>query len=199
MDDIWFQNPDILFKPEKLTEFIPRTGTKLPNQLNSLVRFSIYLAVILFLYNFVQGSVKVVVFYLPIFMMVLTYFLFRFHPNVENFQVLDRQPVNVIAKTHIVPKKNNPFMNPLVTDYGKKQKKIVASPELTPVKKEMEHHFNQNLYHDIEDVFSRNHSQRQFYTTPSTSIPNDQENFAKWLYGGERTCKEEKLSCQSKW
>ena len=34
-------------------------------------------------------------------------------------------------------------------------------------------------------------SSRQFYTNPSTTIPNDQEAFAKWLYyNPEKTCKE---------
>ena len=34
--------------------------------------------------------------------------------------------------------------------------------------------FNYNLYKDVSDIFDKNNSQRQFYTTPVTTIPNDQ-------------------------
>ena len=81
----------------------------------------------------------------------------------------------------------------------KPQKKTIAPTQITPVKKAIEKNFNKNLYHDIEDVFSRNHSQRQFYTVPSTGVPNDQEEFAKWLYRKEPTCKENKETCDPKW
>ena len=47
-----------------------------------------------------------------------------------------------------------------------------------------------NLYKDVSDIFSKNNSQRQFYTTPVTTIPNDQGSFADWLYKTPPTCKE---------
>jgi len=46
--------------------------------------------------------------------------------------------------------------------------------------------------------FMRNpiYSKRQFYRTPSTTIPNDQTGFAKWLYQVPgKTCKEDSSSC----
>jgi len=197
---IWFQDPEQLIDPTKLTSFVPSRDDTLSGQLNACVRFSVYLAVTLFFLYFAQGKVRLIVFYIPVFMMIFTYFLYRFHPNVEKFHVpLENQPLRVIEKKHIVPKPDNPFMNPLPTDFGRQGRKPVAPPNITPVKKEIEKQFNHNLYHDIEDVFSRNHSQRQFYTTPSTSVPNDQENFAKWLYGQDSTCKESKSSCNEKW
>ena len=50
--------------------------------------------------------------------------------------------------------------------------------------------FNNNLFHDIEDVYDRKNSQRQFYTMPSTTIPNNRDTFQKWLYKTPKTCKE---------
>ena len=39
-------------------------------------------------------------------------------------------------------------------------------------------------------------SQRQFYTLPSTTIPNDPNNdFGKWLYNSSQTCKENQNNC----
>jgi hypothetical protein len=44
---------------------------------------------------------------------------------------------------------------------------------------------------DPTDVFGRSQSQRQFYTMPSSSIPNDQGSFQNWLYLiPGKTCKE---------
>lgn len=40
------------------------------------------------------------------------------------------------------------------------------------------------LFRDVDDPFNRKASSRQFVTNPSTTIPNDQNAFAQWLYGG---------------
>ena len=56
--------------------------------------------------------------------------------------------------------------------------------------------FNNDLYRDANDIFGKNNSQRQFYTVPGGSIPNDQEAFTKWLYQTPPTCKEgNKVQC----
>ena len=61
------------------------------------------------------------------------------------------------------------------------------NPEL---EKLINNKFNYNLYRDMSDIFGRNNSQRQFYTTPVTTIPNKQMKFARWLYNTPPTCKE---------
>ena len=50
--------------------------------------------------------------------------------------------------------------------------------------------FNDSLIRDVDDLFERFNSQRQFYTVPGNSIPNDQDTFAKWLYARPKSCKE---------
>jgi hypothetical protein len=47
--------------------------------------------------------------------------------------------------------------------------------------------FNDNLYRDIDDVWGQKTRTRQFITNPSTSVPNDQEAFAEWLYSDMRS------------
>ena len=68
----------------------------------------------------------------------------------------------------------------------------VSDPE---VKLLIDNNFDNNLYKDIDDIFGKMNSQRQFYTMPSTTIPNDQESFAKWLYLSPKTCKEDQDYC----
>jgi hypothetical protein len=55
--------------------------------------------------------------------------------------------------------------------------------------------YAQNTYVDSDDIYGRRTgSSHQFYTTPSSAIPNDQNAFAMWLYRpspkGRGTCKE---------
>ena len=85
------------------------------------------------------------------------------------------------------PTPNNPFMNVLVSDYMKDQKKHyndlgACDIESSSTKEKIEENFNDNLFRDIGDVFSKNASDRQYYTTPNTQIPNNQTEFAHWLY-----------------
>ena len=55
----------------------------------------------------------------------------------------------------------------------------------------MDAKYFKDIYRDIDDAFDRKSSFRNFYTMPSTSIPNDQMEFANWLYGSkEKTQKE---------
>ena len=63
------------------------------------------------------------------------------------------------------------------------------------IKKEIDTQFNYNNFRDVDDLFVRGNSQRQFYTMPSTTIPNDQDGFAKWLYKLPETCKENQTNC----
>ena len=54
---------------------------------------------------------------------------------------------------------------------------------------------NAEMPSDVNDVFGKMNSQRQFYTMPSTTIPNAQDDFAKWLYLNPKTCKEDQDFC----
>ena len=45
------------------------------------------------------------------------------------------------------------------------------------------------------NTYSKFNSQRQFYTTPNTRIPNNQIEFAEWLYKAPETCKENNEHC----
>ena len=46
------------------------------------------------------------------------------------------------------------------------------------------------LFQDLGDSIAFKQSMRNFYSMPSTTIPNDQEKFANLLYGNMPSCKE---------
>ena len=65
------------------------------------------------------------------------------------------------------------------------------------VKKQVEDKFNERLYRDVGDLYSKRNGQREFYSVPYNGIP-DQTAFAKWLYQWPGpTCKENSLKCGS--
>jgi hypothetical protein len=99
-----------------------------------------------------------------------------------------------VEKNIVEPTIDNPYMNVLLTDYTENPNrealsKLNAYPN-ERLQKDIDDKFNYNLYRDVEDIFDRMSSQRQFYTMPVTTIPNEQGKFANWLYKTPPTCKE---------
>jgi hypothetical protein len=91
------------------------------------------------------------------------------------------------------PTIDNPFMNPSVDEFNS-DIPVACNADDENIKKDMELKFNADLYRDIEDVFDRKNSQRQFYTI-AHNIPNDQEGFARWCYKFPKTCKTDQDRC----
>ena len=83
-------------------------------------------------------------------------------------------------------------MNPQISDYNTKNDNLSSCTSYNNkgVQRVIEQEFNEDLYRDINDIFGKNNSQRQFYSVPGNTIPNDQGSFAQWCYGMPKTCKE---------
>ena len=196
-DSFWIDDYKILFYKEKLDEFFPTINMTLIEKLNAIFRLSIYLSVILYL---LTSN------YLYLFIMIIvglfTYFIYyNEKDNVElYFNSIPNSNNNLIEQTlyeknNIEPTTENPFMNiNLITDNKEKE----APPQSwnnQKVKEEIEDKFGYNLYRDVGDLYGKSNSQRQYYTMPATTIPNNQTSFAKWCYGVGPTCKEKSIYC----
>jgi hypothetical protein len=92
------------------------------------------------------------------------------------------------------PSVDNPFMNPSVDDFNKDDVPVACNADEEDIKKEIDLKFNADLYRDVEDVFDKKNSQRQFYTI-AHNAPNDQEAFARWCYKFPTTCKTNQERC----
>jgi len=57
--------------------------------------------------------------------------------------------------------------------------------------------FNHELFRNVDDLWEKKNSQRQFYTLPNTQIPNNRESFMKWLYTQPKNsiCKQNTGAC----
>ena len=172
MVDVWTKNPQVLLSKDNLQYFIPTEDMTYIEKINAITRFIIYGSFLLFL---VRGESLILL--LPIVSMIIIYFLVSWGLGIDEL----KESFNNEKKSECTsPTLNNPFMNVMITDSRNRE---VACNYTEETKNQIEDAFNSNLYKDTNDLFGRNNSQRQFYTTPNTSIPNNQKEFANWLYG----------------
>lgn len=106
---------------------------------------------------------------------------------------------------------SNPFNNVLISDYSNADNKKPAPPAYTDDTKKTilestksliaeknpeQPLINNKLFRSLEDDLHFEQSMRPFYSTASTTIPNDQKGFADFCYGSMISCKEgNKFAC----
>lgn len=198
-DNFWYLDIKILFKKERLIEFFPNYEMTLNEKLNAITRLSIYLSIILSLisnnYNYMYISVIVLIFTLLIYKLQsdnIELYFDSYRNNTLNNTLTD-------VKKCTIPTQNNPFMNHNFLTDSPSKPAACKSYNNEGVKKEIKQNFNLKLYRDVSDLYQRNNSQRQYYTMPSTTTPNDQTKFAKWCYNTGKTCKEDTIKCVPPW
>lgn len=109
------------------------------------------------------------------------------HFSLEEFRIYEK---NKCRK----PTKDNPFMNPSVMDFNQPNVPVACNADDEDIADDLPLKFNEDMYRDLEDVFNRKNSQRQFFTVHH-NIPNDQEAFARWCYKMPATCKTDQTRC----
>lgn len=92
------------------------------------------------------------------------------------------------------PTSDNPFMNPSLDDFNKEDVPVACNADDEDINDQIKLKFNEDIYRDIEDVFDKKNSQRQFFTV-AHNLPNDQEAFARWCYKFPATCKTNQERC----
>ena len=192
-DLFWTDDYKILFYKEKLTEFFPSINMTLIEKLNAIFRMSIYLSILLYLLtsNYL---------YLYIMIIVGLFTCFIYYTQKDNVELYfnsnkNNIEINIEEKTEIKPEVQNPFMNiNLITD-NKEKEPAPPSWNNEKIQEDIEDKFGYNLYRDVGDLYGKSNSQRQYYTMPSTTIPNNQTSFAKWCYSTGPTCKESSIYC----
>jgi hypothetical protein len=190
MEQIWFVDIRGFMNEHNFLTFFPSSEMTFAEQLNALLRFTIYLSLIVML---VKKDTSIL--FAPILMAILTYLVYTVdqQKKMNDKHVLEQMQLREDRKTKQVcqaPSENNPFMNVLISDYSANPQRPKACRLEGKTKRDATKYFERNLYRDVDDVFQKNASDRQWYTTPSTTIPNDAIHFANWLYKTPPTCKE---------
>jgi len=214
-DEFWYEKPEILWDNNRLAQFFPTNVMTLNEKLNSLVRISVYISLVLiFIFQ------KTVYLFIPIICLAFTYLIYKNEKETkkESFESIDllkyehektninqtryseaiSSNINVnegVYDNCVKPTPANPFMNAnLISDKRDRPPACTYydKPELA---EKVENEFMTNLYRDVSDLYGKNNNQRQYYTMPSTTIPNDQTSFARWCYLAPPTCKEDSIRC----
>lgn len=205
-DAIWYRAPRDFITESNATHFFPSAEQPLVVQLNTIMRFALYFAIILAIVKRDANAPFAVL----VLTGVATYLIHETRQRKEGLtqdamqrlkveeryrgrKRLPGQPVGPLLKPVVCvpPTRHNPFMNVTPVDRADFPNRPPACDVgHKDVKKRMERHYDHNLYKDVSDVFGRNASSRNFYTMPSTQIPNDQSGFAEWCYKPPPSCKE---------
>lgn len=180
----WLEDFKVLYKDDQFLKFFPSKKMTTNEQLNALTRFSMYLFIIFILFgDDIEWSL------IPVLLLVLAVFLSRVD-KFESFYNIENKKSSSKVKLCRKPNKNNPFMNVSMADYiDDPNRPEACDVTRDDIQKEITNNFSNNLYKNSDDIFNNKSSERQFYTTPNTTIPNKQREFAEWLYGENDNCK----------
>ena len=180
----WVNEPTILFNKKYITQIWPYSYLTYDEKLNAITRFIILIT--LLGYVLLNRLIIIVLGLIIVGCIVLLYkkkegLLFPY------YGVGDQQDIE----------QNNPFGNVLMTDYKFNPNKKEVNSDYTP---DLENSINRkikdfivqenndnneiyNLFNNIGDQFSFEQNNRQFYTNPSTTIPNKQDDFLSFCFG----------------
>jgi hypothetical protein len=188
-EKIWYEDIQGFITQDNYFTILPMANMTFEEKANALVRFFIYLGLILAL---IKASYKYLFF--GIIAMLVSVLLIEFDKSQRTRaeQFLAKQDLTVVNNTLCTKSTvDNPFMNPTMTDLAYNPQRPSACDVTNDlVQEQMNTNFNARLFKDVGDLYGKMSSQREFYTMPSTTIPNDQTGFAEWLYGSGSTCKE---------
>ena len=190
-DVFWTENVEILWQNRRFLHFFPREQDTYEEKLNSVMRAFVYISVVLILLY-----LDITYIWVMLVGVILTIFLYSQEKQVsETFQnQASFEPLGTKKPKIVEPSPDNPMMNVQLTDYREQPNREslskVAESDDPAMKKAIDDAFYSRMFRDVSDVYSTVAAERNFYTMPVTTIPNDQKAFAEFCYGTPPTCKE---------
>lgn len=213
----WSENPNIILNTNYLFEFFPTENMSYSQKLNAISRLVIILTIIGFI--FTKNVRTLIISAITLFSIHLIYGHYKNTENETQSKDLEgfgNQIPDLLSELNITkspevfdkPTPENPFSNVLMNDYdynpNKKPAPPISKPEtsnnILSDAKTMVQKMNpgqpniaDKLFRDLGEQFVFEQSLRPFYSTASTTIPNDQSGFADFCYGSMISCKEGNL------
>jgi len=179
----WTDDLNELFKPT----LIPTDHMSVDDKLNAISRLIIFICLVL---SLVLQDAKIIVlmFFLLILVIIVQKYDKGFKKEVDKF--MDANSITVVDNNICVkPTRHNPYMNPNLLDINKESFGACSVNDVD-TNALADKYFNESMFLNVDDIYNTTNSRRQFYTVPSTTIPNDQTTFANWLYNRGTSCKE---------
>tara|TARA_Y100000389_G_C17423044_1_gene497885 strand:- start:858 stop:1499 length:642 start_codon:yes stop_codon:yes gene_type:complete len=180
-DPFWVNEPNILFRPDRLIEIYPTIDMTPNERVNSISRFILVCGIAIVLAKR-ENMTPLIVAIAAVSVIATLYYpkankdmLVATHKPVEGGDTVDNVDRSKACKD---PTLNNPFMNVLPGDSYKHNLPACDDPD-----GKVQALFK-SMYGSQDDVYNKAHAQRQFYTAPNKFVSNEgRESFAKALYG----------------
>lgn len=192
--DIWFKNLFVIFMYP--IDFFPTSSMNITEKLNSIIRLTLYISVLL---SFYHKSYKPM--YLLLFVMLITVLIYN-NQTVDDTKGNTKESFNVIADNQpyqscTMPTLDNPFMNfNNYVDATDNPDKAPACDLNDPnVKHIADYYFQNDMIQDVDDVYGKASNERIWYTLPNTTLVNSREQFSDWCYNSGATCHEDTSRC----
>lgn len=157
---------------------------------DKLISISLFIIFISIISSLIFKNISFLLFGIILICFLFYIYLFYYDMKIKTKETLDIENRDYIDnKLCVKPTKDNPFMNPNILEKSNLKYKS-CNIQNSKIKNNMNDYFKLSVFKDVLDIYDRKFSERQFYTVPATSIPNDQDSFSKWLYSRDKTCKE---------
>ncbi len=201
----WLEDPTVLLNKSHILNMWPAPCMSVNEKLNAITRLVIILT--LFYYGISRQVNILWIGVITLVIIVILHYIKRRKITAddmkEGFEVV-KSPFESTPEMYNPITPSNPFGNTLVTDYADNPHKLPAPHAADPAvvlainENVTQSIFDQNisnsdsakLFNSLGDSFQFEQSMRNFYTMPSTQIPNDQGEFADFCYGNMISCKE---------
>lgn len=210
----WSEDPNVLLNSESIFQFFPVENMSFEQKLNAISRTVILLSLITFFYTkstriLLVGAISLFFIFMLHKSKSMDKEAFK-HKEALNEGFKPTPAKQLYSTTDVMnvfrePDSTNPFGNVLVTDYLYDPQRKPAPPASNEIvndniieqAKEFVRKSNpdqpdltEKLFQDLGDQYVFEQSLRPFTSTPSTTIPNDQQSFTDFCYGSMTSCKE---------
>ena len=220
----WTENPNVLFDA---MEFFPVETMTYSQKLNAITRVVILVSIALFL---LTRNINVFfVFLATLGAIAVVYYnnapvkkvKFSLDENFEDRSdglakhTLQSEQKYLNPNLFDNSKPSNPFSNVLITDYEYNPNKkpapasynrantqdiLTQAKEFVKTANPDQPDIAEKLFKDLGEELQFEQSMRPFYSTPATTVPNDQQAFADFCYGSMISCKEGNMfACSRKY
>lgn len=181
----WLDNISELMNPI----IIPDINMTIEDKINAIIRAIIFVGLICTL---VFNDTRYVLFVIILMIISILIINYQYEKNKKIEKYLNLNDLDIVNnKKCIKPTENNPFMNPNILTTKKGNEDYEAcSINNKNVNKNINKFFYQKIFRNANDIYDKSTLDRQFYTVPSTTIPNDREKLGEWLYDRGPSCKE---------
>lgn len=202
----WIEDPNVLLNSEYLFEFFPVEPMSFEQKLNAITRLVLLMTLVSFFYT--HSTRLLLIGAISVFFIFVLYKA-QSPPKVSRegleSPAAELYPKDIQGSVFSEPSTANIMSNVLVTDYLYNPQRKPAPPafnekiseSIVSQAKELVQKthpdipdISDKLFKDLGDNMMFEQSLRPFYSTASTTIPNDQQSFSEFCYGSMVSCKE---------